>query len=127
MNNFSRAIYRYDSQTGVLLDIIPDTNIVFALGENWGDFSGDGRTVAYTTMAGTVVWRELPSGRLLYEIKDSTRILGRLVRCSFNGKFIAMLNFDSTLTVWDTEKLRLHYFKQLQTIEVHGIASLHNL
>ena len=122
MHSFSRAIYRYDSQTGVVIGIIRDTNMTLALSGNWVGFSGDGRYVAYRTMTGSIVFREMPSGRLIHEFKDSSRFLGLYVRCSYNGKFIAIVNFDSTLMVWDTEKLRLHYGKQLHTRDVLGIS-----
>lgn len=117
----SRAIYCYDSQTGVLKSIIRDTNMIPDF-SNWGDFSGDGSRVAYTTIKGSIVFREMPSGRLLHEFKDSARFLGFRVQCSYNGKFIATVSFDSMLTVWDTEKLRLHYGKQLHTRDVLGIS-----
>ena len=117
----SRAIYCYDSQTGVLKSIIRDTNMIPDF-SNWGDFSGDGSRVAYTTIKGSIVFREMPSGRLLHEFKDSARFLGFRVQCSYNGKFFATVSFDSMLTVWDTEKLRLHYGKQLHTRDVLGIS-----
>ena len=38
MHSFSRAIYRYDSQTGVVIGIIRDTNMTLALSGNWVGF-----------------------------------------------------------------------------------------
>ena len=91
VSSVSRAIFRHDAQSGLLKGILHDDEMVIGFDPGLVDFSGDGRYVAYTTIRGEVVWKEMPSGRLLHRFSDPQKFIGINVRCSQNGQYLATL------------------------------------